>query len=215
MRLTPLHMASRELQPDMVRFLIRHGADVQATNDSGANPLDMAIERRDNLWVYPESERQMKARQAEMCIKLLREAGGEKRKPAVPPPSAAAQRAAGEKVGEVQGTAARLGGGYWGRKEYSAFLGRGRGGKKGGFSDVCGGGVGFLAAQKLYAVGSEDVSLRVSILLTAYDDLLIHLCERRTARAHQYLRALKQTAHDGGLTFINELEVKYFGKSAQ
>ncbi len=45
MRLTPLHMASRELQPDMVRFLIRHGADVQATNDSGANPLDMAIER--------------------------------------------------------------------------------------------------------------------------------------------------------------------------
>ena len=102
MRLTPLHMASRELQPDMVRFLIRHGADVQATNDSGANPPDMAIERRDNLWVYPESERQMKARQAEMCIQLLREAGGEKRKAAsvLPPPSAAAQQAAGKLAGQ-------------------------------------------------------------------------------------------------------------------
>ena len=215
MRLTPLHMASRELQPDMVRFLIRHGADVQATNDSGANPLDMAIERRDNLWVYPESERQMKARQAEMCIKLLREAGGERGKPAVPPPSAAAQRAAGKIVGQLQVTAARLERSYREKEDYRAFLERARAEMKAVFSDVRDEEVLFLAAQKLYAVGSEDVSLRVSILLTAYDDLLIHLCERRTARAHQYLRALKQTAHDGGLTFINELEVKYFGKSAQ
>lgn len=199
----------------MVRFLIRHGADVQATNDSGANPLDMAIERRDNLWVYPESERQMKARQAEMCIKLLREAGGEKRKPAVPPPSAAAQRAAGKIVGQLQVTAARLERSYREKEDYRAFLERARAEMKAVFSDVRDEEVLFLAAQKLYAVGSEGVSLRVSILLTAYDDLLIHLCERRTARAHQYLRVLKQTAHDGGLTFINELEVKYFGKSAQ
>lgn len=213
--LTPLHIASRELQPDMVRFLIRHGADVHVTNDFGTNPLDMAIERRDDLWVYPESERQMKARQAERCIQLLREAGGEKRKAAVPPPSAAAQRAAGKIVGQLQVTAARLERSYREKEDYRAFLERARAEMKAVFSDVRDEEVLFLAAQKLYAVGSEDVSLRVSILLTAYDDLLIHLCERRTARAHQYLRALKQTAHDGGLTFINELEVKYFGKSAQ
>lgn len=157
----------------------------------------------------------MKARQAEMCIKLLREAGGEKRKPAVPPPSAAAQRAAGKIVGQLQVTAARLERSYREKEDYRAFLERARAEMKAVFSDVRDEEVLFLAAQKLYAVGSEDVSLRVSILLTAYDDLLIHLCERRTARAHQYLRVLKQTAHDGGLTFINELEVKYFGKSAQ
>lgn len=213
MRLTPLHMASRELQPDMVRFLIRHGADVQATNDSGANPLDMAIERRDNLWVYPESERQMKARQAEMCIKLLREAGGEKRKPAsVLPPQLRERR------GKSWGSCRLQPLGWSGvivRKRIIALSWNGRAEMKAVFSDVRDEEVLFLAAQKLYAVGSEDVSLRVSILLTAYDDLLIHLCERRTARAHQYLRVLKQTAHDGGLTFINELEVKYFGKSAQ
>lgn len=213
--LTPLHMASRELQPDMVRFLIRHGADVQVTNDFGTNALDMAVESRDDLGLYSESERRMKARQAEMCIKLLREAGGEKRKAAVPPPSAAAQRAAGKIVGQLQVTAARLERSYREKEDYRAFLERARAEMKAVFSDVRDEEVLFLAAQKLYAVGSEDVSLRVSILLTAYDDLLIHLCERRTAQAHQYLRALKQNAHDGGLTFINELEVKYFGKSAQ
>lgn len=214
--LTPLHVASRELQPDMVRFLIQQGADVQATNDSGANSLDMAVERRDDLWVYPESEQRMKARQAESCIKLLREAGGEKRKEsAVPPPSAAAQRAAGKIVGQLQDTAARLERSYREKEDYRAFLERARAEMKAVFSDVRDEEVLFLAAQKLYAVGSEDVSLRVSLLLTAYDDLLIHLCERRTARAHQYLRALKQTVRDGGLTFINELEVKYFGKNAK
>lgn len=215
--LTPLHMASRELQPDMVRFLIRHGADVQVTNDFGTNALDMAVESRDDLGMYSESEQRMKARQAEMCIKLLREAGGEKRKAAsvLPPPSAAAQQAAGKLAGQLQDRAARLERSYREKEDYRAFLERARAEMKAVFSDVRDEEVLFLAAQKLYAVGSEDVSLRVSILLTAYGDLLIHLCERRTARAHQYLRALKQTAHDGGLTFINELEVKYFGKSAQ
>lgn len=215
--LTSLHMASRELQPDMVRFLIRHGADVQVTNDFGTNALDMAVERRDDLGLYSESERQMKARQAEMCIKLLREAGGEKRKAAsvLPPPSAAAQQAAGKLAGQLQDRAARLEQRYREKEADLAFLERARAEMKAVFSDVRDEEVLFLTAQKLYAVGSEDASPRARMLLTAYDDLLIHLCERRTARAHQYLRALKQTAHDGGLTFINELEVKYFGKSAQ
>lgn len=215
--LTPLHMASRELRPDMVRFLIRHGADVQVTNDFGTNALDMAVESRDDLGMYSESEQRMKARQAEMCIQLLREAGGEKRKAAsvLPPPSAAAQQAAGKLAGQLQDRAARLEQRYREKEADRASLERARAEMKAVFSDVRDEEVLFLTAQKLYAVGSEDVSLRVSILLTAYDDLLIHLCERRTARAHQYLRALKQTAHDGGLTFINELEVKYFGKSAQ